>query len=127
MLRSDLCDYSDAYAFVKGIINIKITANTDIDWRDVAFKINASFRSCIGKINSTLAENAEDLNIVIPMYNVLEYSQTYSMIWGTLYNYYRDKINVDTNASDSKWFKYKTKIIWKTGKTCLTWIWRGWR
>ena len=67
MLRSNLCDYSDWYIFVKGIINIKITANTDIDWKVVAFKNNAPFRSCITKISSTLTGNAEDLNIVMPM------------------------------------------------------------
>ena len=74
MLRSDLSDYSDAYIVVKGIINVKATANIDIDRKDVAFTNNAPFRSCITKTNSTLIDNAEDLNIVMPNYNPLEYS-----------------------------------------------------
>ena len=72
MFRSDLCDYSDAFIVVKGRINVRATANTDIDQKDVAFKNNAPFRSCITKINSTLIDNAEDLDIVMPMYNLLE-------------------------------------------------------
>ena len=72
-------------------------------------------RSCITKINSTLIDSAEGLNIVMRMYNLLEYSQNYSMTSGSLSNYYRDEIdNVDDNASDGKSFKYKTKLIKKT-------------
>ena len=59
--------------------------------------------------------NVKDLDIVMPMYNLLEYSQNYSMTPGSLRNYYRDEIdNVDDNASDSKSFKCKTEIIEKT-------------
>ena len=116
ILGSDLCDYSDAYIAAKGRINVKATENTDVGQKDVAFKNNAPFRSCITKINSKLIENAKDLNIVMPMYNLLEYSQNYSMtISGGLWNYYRDKIdNVDDNAPDGKSFKYKTKIMEKS-------------
>ena len=72
-------------------------------------------RSCITKINNTLIDSAEDLSIVMRMYNLLEYSQNYSMTSGSLSNYYRDEIdNVDDNASDGKSFKCKTKIIKKT-------------
>ena len=74
ILGSDLCDYSDAYIVAKGRINVKTTENTDVGQKDIAFKNNAPFRSCKTKINSTLIENAEDLNIVMPMYNLLEYS-----------------------------------------------------
>ena len=78
-------------------------------------KIMLQFRSCIPKINSMLINNAEDLDIVMSMYDLLEYSQNYSMISGRLWNYYRDKINdVDDNASDDKSFKYKTKTAGKT-------------
>ena len=64
-------------------------------------------------------DNAEDLadleDIVMPMYNMLEYSQNYSMTSESLWNYYRDEIDdVDNNASDSKSFNYKTKIVGKT-------------
>ena len=66
------------------------------------------------KINSTLICNAEDLDIFMLMYNLLEYSQNYSMTSGSLWNYYRGKIDdINDNASDSKSFKYKTKIVGK--------------
>ena len=69
--------------------------------KDGAFKNNAPFRSCISKINITLIENAGDLDVVIPMYNLLEYSQNYSMTSGSLRNYYREEIDdVDDSASD---------------------------
>ena len=62
-----------------------------------------------------MIDNAEDLDIVMPMYNLLEYSQNYSMTSRSLWKYYRDKIvGVDGNASDSKSFKYKTRIVGKT-------------
>ena len=87
----------------------------DKDQKNVAFKNNAPLRSCISKINSTLINNAEDLDIFMPLYDPLEYSQNYSMTSGSLWNYYRDKIDdVDDNVSDGKSFKYKTKIVEKT-------------
>ena len=111
MLRSDLCDYSDAYIVVKGIINVRGSTNIGVDEKDVPFRNNVPFRSCITKINSTLINNAEDLDIVRLVYNLLGYNQKYSMISGSLWNYYRDEIDkVDDNASDGKSFKYKTII-----------------
>ena len=65
MMRSDLCDYSEAYILVKRKINDRAVANTDTDQKDAALKKNAPFRSCITKINNALIENAEDLDIVI--------------------------------------------------------------
>ena len=115
MLRSDLCVYSNAYIILKGRTGIRATTTTDIGQRDIAFKNNVSFRSCITKINSTLIDNAEGLDIVMPMYNLLEYSQNYSMTSGSLGNYYRDEIDdVDANSLEGKPFKYKTKIVEKT-------------
>ena len=73
MLRSDLCDYSDAYIVVKEPITVE--GGDDDKKRDKnLFKNNAQFRSCISKINNTFIDNAEDLDIVLPMYNLLEYS-----------------------------------------------------
>ena len=81
-----------------------------IIWHKKVFKNNAPFRSCISEINNTLIDNAEDLDTVM-----LEYIRNYSMTSGSVWNYYRDKIDgVDGNASQSKSFEYKTKI---TGKT----------
>ena len=116
MLRSELCDYSDAYIVVKETIDLLATAANENDKTEenVVFKNNAPFRSCFSKINSTLIDNAEDLDIVVLMYNILEYSQNYSMTSGRLWNYYRDYIdNTNDNASDGKSFKYKTKTAWK--------------
>ena len=117
MLRSDLCYYSGAYIVVKGSIDL-LADDTNENVKaenDVGFKNNAPFRSCISKINNTLIDNAEDLDIVMPMYNQLEHSQNYSMISGSLWNYYRDKIDdVHNNASDGKSFIYKTKIVRNT-------------
>ena len=81
MLRSDLCEYSDAYIVVKATIDLLAAAanKNDKAEKNVAFKNNAPFRSFISKINSTLIENAEDFDIVMPMYIQLEYSQNYSM------------------------------------------------
>ena len=74
MLQSDLCDYSDAYIVVKGITNVEGTNIRDRKNRSLAFKNNAPFISCITNINNALIENAEDLGIVMPMYNMIEYS-----------------------------------------------------
>ena len=78
MLRSDLCDYSDAYIVVKrDIVLTKADGKRVIDIRNrfLAFKNNAPFTNCISKINNVLIDNAEDLDIVMLMYNLLEYSK----------------------------------------------------
>ena len=92
MLRSDLCDYSDAYIVVKGDITVTDPNNNAYD-KKLAFENNAPFISCILKINSTLIDNAEYLDIVMPMYNLIEYSKNYSKTTGSLWNYYRDEPN----------------------------------
>ena len=114
MLRSDLCDYSNAYIAVKGRIHVRANANIDIDQKDSTLKNNAPFRSCITKMNSTLIDKEEDLDIVMSMYNPFEYSQNYSMTSENLLNYYRYEIDdADDNASDGNLFECKTKIIRK--------------
>ena len=120
MLRSDLCDYSDAYVLVKGKITVT-NPNDDANFnKELTLKNNAPFISCISKINGELAENAEDLDIVMPMYNLLEYSKNYEKTSGSLFNYYKDEpkehtIGAGNNAinisiRNSKSFDYKTKI-----------------
>ena len=66
MLRSDLCDYSDAYIVVKGSTTLDGVANANKRNKGTAFKYNAPFISCISKINNTLIDNAEGLDIVMP-------------------------------------------------------------
>ena len=81
MLRSDLCDYADAYILVNGIITVTANAGAnnirDNKNRKLILKNNAPFVSCITRINSELIEDADDLDIVIPTYNLLEYSKNY--------------------------------------------------
>ena len=124
MLRSDLCDYSDAYSVVKGRISVTGTENANRRNKKLTFKNNAPFRSFISKINNTLIDNVEGLDIVMPMYNLLEYSGNFSMTSESLWNYYRDEVNDSANEIDdndqiinnnktktSKFFEYKAKII----------------
>ena len=76
VLRSDLCDYSNAYIVVKGTITVTNPNNAKGN-KAVAFKNNAPFINCISKINGVQINNAEDLDVVIPMYNLLEYITNY--------------------------------------------------
>ena len=76
MLRSYLCDFSDAYIVVKGNITVLRPNNAKRN-KEVAFKNNAPFINCISKINGVKIDNAEDLDVVMPMYNLLEYSKNY--------------------------------------------------
>ena len=82
--------------------------------KNLTFKNNAPFRSCISKINSTFIDNPEDLDIVMPMYNLLEYSDNNSIASGSLCNYYTgnngNRIN-NNKTITIKSLEYKTKII----------------
>ena len=75
MLRSDLCDYSDAYIVVKVEVPATEGSNSSRKNRPLAFKNNPPFTKCISKINNVLIDNAEGLGIVIPIYNLLEYNK----------------------------------------------------
>ena len=122
MLRSDLQDFSDAYIVVKGEVTVTGVNNNSKKNRFLAFKNNAPFTNCISKINNVLIDNAEDLDVVMPMYNLIEYSKNYRKTIGSLWNYYRDELSYDTNDNNnlnknvinSESFKYKTNI---TGST----------
>ena len=121
MLRSDLCDYADAYILVNGTIKVTAAAGAnnirDKKNRKLILKNNAPFVLCITRINGELIEDADGLDIVMPMYNLLEYSKTYRKTIGSLYNYYRDELTNDNNNNftnrnvvNSNTFKYKNKI-----------------
>ena len=117
MLRSVLCGYNDAYIVLKETIDLLAHSPNEIyeAHKYFAFENNVPIRSCISKYNSSLTENAKNLDIVMSMHNLLEYGQNYSVISGSLWNYYhRDEIdNANDNASDGKSFKYKTEIVVK--------------
>ena len=126
MLNSILCDYSDAYIIVKGNITVNNTAADGADANNtnkkVIFKNCAPFTNCISKTNNTEIDNAEYIDIVMAMYNLIEYSDNYSKTSRSLWQYCKEipAINnngaiVDfdgANATDS--FNFKTKI---TGQT----------
>ena len=141
MLRSDLSDFSDAYIVVKGNITLtkkSFTAN-DIEApnntvanatatnnandnafgeKKLVFKNNAPFINCISKINGVKIDNAEDLDVVMPMYNLLEYSKNYRKTTGSLWNYYKDEPNSSTDDDNithsilnSESFDYKANFM----------------
>ena len=127
MLKSSLCDYSDAYILVKGTISVNNTAaagaaanNTN---KKVIFKNCAPFTNCISEINNMQIDNAKDIDIVMPMYNLIEYSDNYAKLSGSLWQYYKDIpalnandeiiIFADGNLTDL--FNFKLKITGRTG------------
>ena len=129
MSRSNLCDYSDAYILVKGTITVTAPGvNNNADNirdkrnRPLILKNNAPFVLRIARINGELIEDADDLDIVMSMHNLLEYSKNYIKTIGSLYNYYTDELSDDAddnsfaniNVVNSEAFKYKNKI---TGNT----------
>ena len=141
MLRSDLCDFSDAYIVAKGNITVtkkKFTAN-DIEApnntaanvtatntannnafgdKKLVFKNNAPFINCISKINCVKIDKAEDLDVIMAMYNLLEYSKKYRKTTRSLWNYYRDEPsstiganNITHSISNSKSFDSKASFM----------------
>ena len=111
MLRSNLCDYADAYILVKGTITIARAGDNDaakrLDERNkgVIFKNCVPFTKCISRIKT---DNAQDINVVMPMYNLTEYSDNYSKTSGSLWQFYKDDPN--DNMAQSESFKSKIKI-----------------
>ena len=128
MLKSSLCGYSDAYILVKRTITVNNTAargatanNTN---KKVIFKNCAPFTNCISEINNTQIDNAKDIDIVMPMYNLIEHCDNYAKTAGSLWQYCKDiparnDANNDiivfdvNNITDS--FKFKAKITGQTG------------
>ena len=122
MLRSILCDYSDEYILVKGNISGNNTAAAGGDAsntnKKLIFKNCGLFTDCMSKINNTQIDNAKDINIVMPMYNLIEYSGNYSKTSGSLWQHCKDISAINNNgdianfsganATDS--FNFKTKI-----------------
>ena len=126
MLKSKLCDYSDAYILVKETISVNNTAAQGVavnyNNKKVIFKNCAPFTNCISEINNTQIDNAKDIDIVMPMYNLIEYSDNYAKTTGSLWQYCKDipALNVNDeitrftvgNTTDS--FNFKVKF---TGET----------
>ena len=121
MLRSNLCDYADAYILVKGNITITGAGNNDAikradeRGRGVTYKNCAPFTKCTSRINNTDIDKAQDIDIVMPMYNLIDHSDNYSKTSGSLWRYYKDDSN--DNIENSESFKYIIKIAGKTPAT----------
>ena len=126
MLKPSLYDYSDAYLHVKGTISVNNTAPADADANNtnkkVIFKNCAPFTGCISEVNNTNVDDAKDVDIVLPMYNLIEYSDNDSKTSGSLRQYFKDIPAVDNNAivdvtnnnlTDS--FNFKVKMTCQTG------------
>ena len=133
MLRSDLCDFNDIYIVVKGNITVNKKKFTDdhfeepnntaananatnnannnvFDEKKLVFKNIAPLINCISKINGIKIDNAEDLDVVMLMYNLLEYSKNYRKTAGSLWNYYRDEPNSSTDNNNNS-FNLKFRIF----------------
>ena len=123
-LRSSLCYYADAYILFKGTITITgaednvAARQADERNKGVIFKNSVPFTKSISKVNDTEIDNARDIDIVMAMYNLIEYCDNYSKTSGSLWQYYKD--GPSDNLADSESFKSKVKIIGSTpagGKT----------
>ena len=118
MIRSSLCDYADVYILVKGKIttagagDAAAARQADERNKSVIFKNCAPSTKCMSKIDDTEIDNAQYIDIVMPMYNLIEYSNNYSKTSSSLWQYYIYEPN--DNLADSESFKSKVKI---TGST----------
>ena len=127
MLKSSLCDYWDAYILVKGTISVNNTAaqgaaanNTN---KKVIFKNCALFTNCISETNNTQIDNAKDIDIVMPMYNLIEYSNNYAKTTGSLWQYCKDIPALNANDEITEFtagnltdpLNFKVKITGGTG------------
>ena len=117
-LRSSLCDYSDAYVLVSVTITVPNTAapgSAANNRKNITIKNSSPFTNCISVINNTQIDDAKDIDIVMPMYNLMEYSDNYSKTSGSLWHYcrYEPFLNVNGAIADnnnSASLKFKTKI-----------------
>ena len=127
MLKSSLCDYSDAYIIVKRTITVNNTAADGVATNNinkkVIFRNCAPFTNCITEINNTQVDNAKDIDIVMPVYNLIEYSDNYAKTSGSLWQYCKDIPPVNNNnaivdftgANLTNSFNFKTKMTGQTG------------
>ena len=113
VIKSNIFDYSDSYILVTG--NIRVTGG-DTNTR-VALKNCAPFTKCVTHINDEHVNNADNLDIAMPMYNLIEYSDNCSDTWGSLWQFKRDEQNMengnpaDVTTGDSSSFKHKSSFL----------------
>ena len=117
ILKSNLCDYTDAYILVKGTITVTDAGDNDaakrLDERNksVIFKNCAPFTECVNRINGTEIDTAQDIDIAMPLHDLIEYSDNYSKTSASLWQYYKDDPN--DNMTQSELFKSKITITAK--------------
>ena len=113
VLKSNLCDYNDAYIFlVRGDITVATAHVTQL-----AFKNYAPFTKCFTKIDRTTIDDFEDLDLITPMYSLIEYSSNYPETKRSLWIYPKDEatdFNADIANNSFKSFKFKTKLFGNT-------------
>ena len=126
MLKSSLCKYSDPYILVIGIVTVLNTAvvavATNNAEKKVIFKNCAPFTDCISKIGNTQVDNAKNIDVVMPMYNLIKYSDNYLKTPGSLWQYCRDKPAINNNGVIADFnecnvtnsFNFKVKIAGQT-------------
>ena len=127
-IRSGLCDYGDVYILVKETITVPNTiaagAAVNNTNKKVIFRNCAAFTDCITEINNTQIDDAQKIDVVIPMHSLIEYSNAYSKTSGSLWQYYRDEpalhnnwniIDFPDDNNNSASFKFKQKITGQTG------------
>ena len=130
MIRSNLCDYRDAYILVKVTITVPnmpaAGAAVNDTNKKVIFKSCAPFTDCITEISNTQVDGAQKILVIMPMYNLIEYSDAYLKTSESLWQYYRDEAALDNDgniidfAADSNnnaSFKFKQKITGQTGNS----------
>ena len=124
MQNPSLCDYGDAYILVKGTTTIIGSGHdaaakpADKKNKGLMFENYAPFTNCKSETNNTEIDNTKDIDIVMPMYNLIEYSDNYSKTTPILRQYYRDELN--DNLADSESFKSKVEITGGTPAGCNT-------
>ena len=105
MIRSSLCDYSDAYILVNGTTTVPNTAAAGAAVNNInkklIFKNSAPLTNCVTAINNTQVDDAQNIDIVKPMYNLMEYSDAYSKTSGSSWQYYRDEPALDNNNNST--------------------------
>ena len=121
MLKSGLCDYSDAYILAKGTITVNNTAAADADANNTHKKV--IFKNTLNTFNNTQIDNAKDIDIVMPMYNLIEYSDNCAKTSESVWQYCKDIPAVDNNngivnfaenyLADS--FNFKVRMTGQTG------------
>ena len=113
VLKSNLCDFNDSYILVRGDITVTTSPTTQ-----VSFKNCAPFTRCITKVDGITIDDAKDLDLVMPIHSLIEYSSNYSETTGILWFYSKDEAtdfnNNIVNTDDFKSFKYKAKLLGNT-------------